>query len=134
MPPPGILPDPGMGPGSPALQVGSSQPEPQGGGGHGAREELHGEHRGYRPWAPTAAVAESLRPGCRAHWASLVGQTVKNPPAMRETWVQPLGWDSLGEGMTTRSNILAWRIPLTEEPGGLHSPWGHTESEMTEAT
>ena len=83
MPPPGILPDPGMGPGSPALQVGSSQPEPQGGGGHGAREELHGEHRGYRPWAPTAAVAESLRPGCRAHWASLVGQTVKTPPAMR---------------------------------------------------
>ena len=39
-------------------------------------------------------------------------QTVKNPPAMRETSVQSLGWeDPLEEGMATYSNILAWRIP-----------------------
>ena len=59
-------------------------------------------------------------------WASLVAQTIKNPPAMPETWVQSLVWESLGwdpleEGMATQSSILAWRIPWTEEPGGLQS-------------
>ena len=45
---------------------------------------------------------------------------VKNLPAMRETWVLSLGWeDLLEEGMESRSSILAWRIPWTEEPGGL---------------
>jgi len=40
----------------------------------------------------------------------------------QETWVQSLGWeDPLEEGMTTHSNILAWRIPWTEEPGRLQS-------------
>ena len=38
---------------------------------------------------------------------------VKNPPAMWETWVQPLGWeDPLEEGMATHSSILAWKIPM----------------------
>ena len=38
---------------------------------------------------------------------------VKNPPAMRETWVRSLGWgDPLEEGMATRSSVLAWRIPM----------------------
>ena len=38
---------------------------------------------------------------------------VKNPPAVRETWVLPLGWeDPLEEGMVTPSNIRAWRIPV----------------------
>ena len=51
---------------------------------------------------------------------SLVAQMVENPPAMRETWVQSLGWeDPLEEGTATHSSILAWRIPLTEEPRGL---------------
>ena len=55
-------------------------------------------------------------------WASLVAQMVKNLPAMRETWVQSQGWeDPLEEGMATHSIILAWRIPWTEEPGGLQS-------------
>ena len=54
--------------------------------------------------------------------ASLVAQMVKNPPAMRETWVQSLGWeDPLEEGMTTHSSILAWRIQWSKEPGGLQS-------------
>ena len=45
---------------------------------------------------------------------------VKNPPATQETQVQSLGWeDSLEEEMATHSNILAWRIPRTEEPGRL---------------
>ena len=47
------------------------------------------------------------------HVASLGAQTVKNPPAMWETWVQSLGWeDPLEEGMATYSGILAWRIPM----------------------
>ena len=43
-----------------------------------------------------------------------VAQLVKNPPAMRETWVQSLGWeDPLEKGDTIHSSILAWRIPWT---------------------
>ena len=46
----------------------------------------------------------------------------KNPPAMQETWVQPLGQeDPLEEEMATHTSILTWRIPRTEEPGGLQS-------------
>ena len=46
----------------------------------------------------------------------------KNPPALWETWVQPLGReDPLGKGMATHSSILAWRVPWTEGPGGLQS-------------
>ena len=60
-----------------------------------------------------------------------MAQWVKNPPAMQETWVQALGQeDPLGEKMVTHSNILAWEIPWTEEPGGL-CPWGRKESQTT---
>ena len=46
----------------------------------------------------------------------------KNPPAMQETWVLSLGReDPLEEEMATHSSVLAWRIPGTEEPGGLQS-------------
>ena len=49
---------------------------------------------------------------------------VKHLPTVRETWVQSLGQeDPLEEGKATHSSIVAWRIPWTEEPGGLHSPW-----------
>ena len=49
-------------------------------------------------------------------------QTVKNLPAMRETWVQSLGWEvPLEKVKTTHSSILAWRIPWTEEPRRLQS-------------
>ena len=51
-----------------------------------------------------------------------MAQTVKNLPVMWETWVQSLGWeDPLEKGMATHSSILAWRIPWTEDPGGLQS-------------
>ena len=50
------------------------------------------------------------------------GSAVKNTPAMWETWIRSLSWeDPLQEGMATHSSILAWRIPWTEEPGGLQS-------------
>ena len=51
---------------------------------------------------------------------------VKNPPAMQGTQVQSLGQrDPLEEGIATHSSILAWRIPQTEEPGGLQSMGSH---------
>ena len=51
-----------------------------------------------------------------------MAQMVKNLPAMQETWVRFLGWeDPLEKGMATYSSILAWRIPWTEEAGGLQS-------------
>ena len=47
---------------------------------------------------------------------------VKNVPKMQETWVRSLGQeDPLEKGMATHSNILAWRIPWTKEPGGLQT-------------
>ena len=53
---------------------------------------------------------------------SLVVQMVKNIPVMQESWVRSLGWeDPLEKEMATHSSILAWRIPWTEEPGGLQS-------------
>ena len=51
-----------------------------------------------------------------------MAQTIKNLPAMQKIQVQSLGWeDPLEKGMATDSSILAWRIPKTEEPGGLQS-------------
>ena len=51
-----------------------------------------------------------------------MAQVVKNLPAMQETRVQSLGWeDPLEKGIATHSTILAWRIPWTEESGGLQS-------------
>ena len=56
------------------------------------------------------------------YWAYLRGQTVKNPPAVQETQAGSLGWkDPLKKEMATYSSILDWRIPWTEEPGGLQS-------------
>ena len=53
-------------------------------------------------------------------WASLVAQRVKRLPAVRKTWVQSLDWeDPLEDGKAIYSGILAWRLPWSEEPGGL---------------
>ena len=60
--------------------------------------------------------------GCTKSWASPVAQTVKNLPAMQGNQVQSLSWeDPLKKEMATHSSILAWRIPWTEDPGGLQS-------------
>ena len=51
-----------------------------------------------------------------------MAQAVNSPSAIQEIQVRSLGWEDLLEkGMTTRSSILAWRMPLTEEPGRLQS-------------
>ena len=68
-------------------------------------------------WTPGEGIGYPLQYSS----ASLVAQLVKNPPAVRETWVWSLGReDPLEEGMATHSSILAWRIPWTEEPGMLY--------------
>ena len=56
---------------------------------------------------------------------------VKNPPAMRETWVPSLGGEHpLEEGLAAHCSILAWRIPRTEEPSGLQTT-GHRAPDTT---
>ena len=53
---------------------------------------------------------------------SLVAQSVKNPPAMQETWVRSLGWeDPLEDSMAAHSSILAWRLPMDRGAYGLQS-------------
>ena len=59
-------------------------------------------------------------PGTKVWWG--LAQRLKRLPAMWETWVRSLGWeDPLEKEMATHSSILAWRIPVTGEPGGLLS-------------
>ena len=70
------------------------------------------------PFQTTLVIEQEISPP----WASLVVQMVKNLPAMQKTQVQSLGReDPLENRMATHSSILAWRIPWTEEPGGLQS-------------
>ena len=57
---------------------------------------------------------------CVCIWASLMDQTVMNLPTMQETSILSLGWeDPLEDGMTSYLSSFAWRIPWTDEPGGL---------------
>ena len=67
--------------------------------------------------------------------ASLVAQTVKRLPAMRETRVQFLGReDPLEKEMATHSSILAWKIPWTEEPGRLQSMGSQSRTQLSDFT
>ena len=62
----------------------------------------------------------------------LVTQTVKNLPAMQETWVPSLGReDPLEEEMAIHSSILAWKIPWREEPGRLQSTGSHSRTRLS---
>ena len=71
----------------------------------------------------TCGVASFFKiPSYKTMDTSLMAQMVKNLPAMQETWVRSLGGeDPLEKEMAIHSGILAWRIPWTEEPGGLQS-------------
>ena len=61
-------------------------------------------------------------PSFQPNYTSRVAQSVKNLPAVQETWVQSLGWeDPLEKEMATHSSIIAWKISWTEEPGELQS-------------
>ena len=86
----------------------------------------------YRSWtiqySPTDLATGRIR---ILHGASLVAQTVKNLPAMQETPVRSLGWEDPPEKrVATHSSILAWRIPRTEEPGGLPSMGSQSQTRM----
>ena len=73
-------------------------------------------------WAGCQYKYVFIQPHDQGYGASLVAQMVKNLPAMRQTWVQSLGWEvPLERGMATHSSIFTWRILWTEEPGGLQS-------------
>ena len=81
------------------------------------RNEAHQIHWNSCLWWGTVKWDTELKGNKRA---SLVVQTVKNLPAMQEMQVRSLGEeDPLEKGMATHSSILAWRIPWTEELGGL---------------
>ena len=77
---------------------------------------VDGKEYACNAWDPSSIPGSGSSPGgypLQYSCASLVVQTVKNPHAMQETWVQSLGWeDPLEEGMETHSSILAWRIPM----------------------
>ena len=67
-------------------------------------------------------------------WTSLVAQTIKRLPTVRETWVRSLGQEDLLEKeMATHSSVLAWRIPETGSLVGCRL-WGRTELDTTEET
>ena len=77
---------------------------------------------GLIPWLGRS-LEEGISYPLQYSWASLVAQMVKNPPAMQESRVpSPGSEDPLEEGIAPHSTIPAWRIPWTEEPGGLQSP------------
>ena len=64
-----------------------------------------------------------------------MAQRLKCLPAMQETLVQSLGWeDPLEKEMATHSSILAWRIPWTEEPGGLESTGSQSRTRLSDFT
>ena len=64
-----------------------------------------------------------------------MAQRIKCLPAMRETQVRSLGWeDPLEKEMATHSSILAWRIPWTEEPGGLQSTGSQSQTRLSDFT
>ena len=85
-----------------------------------------GMHPGRSRKTPDSGILplrdDLLLPGVPA---SLVAQSIKNLPAIQETWVRSAPpEDHLQKEMATYSSVLAWEIPQTEEPGGLQS-WGH---------
>ena len=114
----GDLPNPGIKPQSPALQADSLPAEPQekpkniGVGTLSLLQGIFSTRESNCGFQHCRQILYQLSYQDGSWW--LVAQLVKNPPAMRDTWVQSLGWkDPLEKGITTHSSILAWRIPWT---------------------
>ena len=77
--------------------------------------------------APTIHLKPAFQQECSVLRASLAAQMAKNLPAMQDPWVPSLGReDPLEEGIVTHISVLAWKIPWTEEPGGLQSMGSQT--------
>ena len=88
---------------------------------------VSGAHLHYLSLHAGASQFGLDRPG--PAWASPVKVVITAKQQHKgRTWE----WRPLEKGMATHSSILAWRIPWTEEPGGLYSPWGRRESDTTE--
>ena len=94
------------------------------------REIILKEFSGWNPqvYSGNRSASNSACPGSVLTrykyiiWGEMVAQMVKNLPAKQKIWARSLGWeDPLEKGMATHSNILAWRMPWTEEPGQLQS-------------
>ena len=94
------------------------------------REIILKEFSGWNPqvYSGNRSASNSACPGSVLTrykyiiWGEMVAQMVKNLPAKQKIWARSLGWeDPLEKGMATHSNILAWRMPWTEEPGRPHS-------------
>ena len=131
-PSPGDLPNPGIKPRSPALEADALTSEPP---GKTIPKKGNGKKKlNYCTTAhiscPSKVMLKILRkteeqeyfPAHSIRPASLVAQRVKRLPAVQETQVRTPGWeDPLEKEMTTHSSTVAWRIPWTEEPGGLES-------------
>ena len=87
------------------------------------------------PNLPTPQFGDPSFPVIYYSCTSLVAQRLKHLPAMRETWVRSLGReDPLEKEMATHSTILAWRIPWTEEPGGLQSTGSLSRTRLSDFT
>ena len=83
---------------------------------------LHWEASALQLVPPGKPYLRDIKENSFSHWSSLMAQMVKNLTARQEARVQPLDQeDPLEKEMATHSSILAWRIPWTEEPGGLQS-------------
>ena len=81
--------------------------------------------RCFTVWA-TRELQSTIKTTTQLLMTSLVAQLVNNLSTVQETWLPFLGWeDPLEKEITTQSSILAWRIPLTEELGGLQSTGSH---------
>ena len=86
----------------------------------------HSKHLYPLPWYPTSVIFHFVGRWDPAWWLKK-----KNLPAMQEMWVWSLGWeDPLEEGIETHSSIPAWRIPWTEEPGGLQSMGSQSRAQL----
>ena len=89
----------------------------------------------FAPWAAAAMGLNS--PVSHLHQGPVprglpAGSVGKSPPAVQEMWVCSPGWeDSLEKGMATHSSVLAWRIPWTEEPGGLQSLGSQSQTRLS---
>ena len=125
----GDLLNPEIEPRSPTLQADSLSSEPI--GKHICKHCLQCKRPQFDSWVWKTPWRRDRLPR-QYSWASLVAQSVRNPPAIWETWVWSLGWeDSLEEGMATHSSILASRIPMDRGACRL-SPWDRKELDTTE--
>ena len=81
-------------------------------------------------WPKVSKVQRLRNPGLELS-SFPSGSAIKNLPAMKTTWIWSLGWeDPLEEGTATHSSILAWRIPWTEDPGGLKSTGSQSRTQL----